>query len=196
MDAAAPPSRPTPQFRYMDVLVESSNNHELAALETIREASQSRENATKKASFSPNDTAAARDRQLVTRVPTPERIRRASARLYNDIHAIMDRHDARTGRERKLRRRASRETSISYVAEQPGSLHQRVAVAPHTSPAAKTALPKVHQLFEESRRAHLAEAQQQRTYFPSSSKPTAYSPKNPSTFSYRFQSPPSAGSSA
>ncbi|CBZ24705.1 hypothetical protein, unknown function [Leishmania mexicana MHOM/GT/2001/U1103] len=196
MDAATPLSRPTPQLRYMDVLVESSNNHELAALETIREAGQSQGNATEEASLSPKDTAAARDRQLVTRVPTPERIRRASARLYNDIHAIMDRHDARTGRELKLRRRTSRAAGISYLAEQPRSLHQKTAVAPHISPAAKTALPNVHQLFEESRRAHLAETQQQRTYFPSSSKPTAYSTKNPSTFSYRFQSPPSAGSTA
>ncbi|GET86852.1 hypothetical protein, unknown function [Leishmania tarentolae] len=196
MDAAAPSSQPTPQLCHMDVLVHSSSNHELAALKTIREAGQSRENTARTTPLGHEDTTSARHRQLVTRVSTPERIRRASVCLYNDIHAIIDRHNARTGRELKLHPRASQASRISYVAETPHSLHQRTAAAPHISPAEKTALPNVHQLFEESRKAHLAEAQQQRTYFPSSSKPTAYSPKNPSTFSYRFQLPPSADSSA
>nr|CAJ2469119.1 unnamed protein product [Leishmania braziliensis] len=194
MDAAAPPSRPTPQPCYMDMLLDSSNEHKLEALKTIREAGQSSEAASEAAPPGLDDTAAARHRQLVTRVSTPERIRRASARLYDDIHAIMDRHDARTSRELELRRRVSRGARISYLAEQCGRLRLGVPEAPRVAPAEKTALPNVHELFEESRQAHLAEAQRQRTYFPSSSKPIAYSPKNPSTFSYRFQSHPSADS--
>ncbi|KAG5483969.1 hypothetical protein LSCM1_05819 [Leishmania martiniquensis] len=195
MHAAAPPSLPAPQIRYVDLLVDSSHAHELGALETIREAGQSSEAAAMANSLRPSGTAAPPHRKLATRVPTPERIRRVSARLYEDIHAIMDRHNARTRRELDLRRHGSHSARVSYVEERLYNRHQKATDAPRSSPTEKTALPDVHQLFDEARRAHLAEAQEQRTYFPSSSKPTVYSSKNPSTFSYRFQSHPSANGS-
>ncbi|KAG5484281.1 hypothetical protein LSCM4_07847 [Leishmania orientalis] len=196
MHAAAPPAPPTPQVRYVDLLVGSSSDHELGALETIREAGQSPEAVAKAGRHGPDGTAAPRGRKLVTRVTTPERIRRTSARLYEDIHAIMDRHDARTSRELDLRRRVSRNARISYLEEQLNRPRHRATGASSSSCVEKTVLPNVHQMFDESRRAHLSEAQEQRTYFPSSSKPTTYSSKNPSTFSYRFQLHPSANGSA
>ncbi|KAK7199081.1 hypothetical protein NESM_000877000 [Novymonas esmeraldas] len=190
MDAAAT-EEAAPPARFVDMLVDDSDAPEFAALATIREAGQS------PAAAELQDTAAAQQTQLVTRLSTPERIRRASARLYDDIHAIMDRHDARTGRELELQRRGSRSARTSYLEEQSRSARRSVAGASRSTAAEATPmLPDVHKLFEASRRAHLAEAQEQRTYFPSSSKPTAYSPKNPSTFSYRFQSHPSANGSA
>ncbi|KPI83402.1 hypothetical protein ABL78_7569 [Leptomonas seymouri] len=210
-----PPSSgpPTPST-YVSMLMEGKKAGAFSALETIRAAGntvQIHDDTDRLPLISSdvysNDGGASQTRQqrrgsrgheLAFRVSTPERIRRKSEMLYGEIHTLMDRHQTRSGREREVQRRISRAScaanaecrrSTSRPAESP------VRKVPIASPPPLTPLPDLHQMFEESRRAHLAEAQQQRTYFPSSSKPTAYSPRNPSTFSYRFQSmePPQSG---
>ncbi|KAG5509493.1 hypothetical protein JKF63_06198 [Porcisia hertigi] len=193
MDTDTPTSQPTPQARYVDMLVDNDHDDKLKALETIRGASQYPEDTL----VNQDEPAAMPERRLITRVPTPERIRRTTVLLYDDIHAMMDRHQARTGRERELRNRGSRNARISYLnagstSAQRGCINTSRSPQEETPTKTTTMLPNVHHLFEESRKDHLAKAQQQRTYFPSSSKPISYSPKNPSTFSYRFYSSPLA----
>lgn len=212
METPASPLSMTATARNVDLLVEGSDGQELSALATIREAARSHEASMAGEPSEPHDDAATATiaeasvgGQLVRRVTTPERLRRASARLYGDIRDIMERHDARNGRERELQRRGSRESRISYLdtrtrsprrstttTASPAAAPAAVA-APHAPPAETVELPNVHQLFEESRRAYLEEAQQQRTYFPSSSKPTTYSSKDPGTFSQRFRTRSSNG---
>lgn len=207
---AATPTNPPASSSYVDMLVNGEEGDALTALETVREAgnaarvqSVADDGDAHNAPFasSPeggseeNDTRGGRQRrstgrEVAFRVSTPDRIRRRSEMLYHEVQAMTERHVSRTGREREVQRRESRNSRVAKWEEgnrrsvsRGDDAPQRKSVTPAPAP-----LPDVHQLFEESRRAHLAEAQQQRTYFPLSSKPTAYSSKDPSTFSYRFQS--------
>jgi hypothetical protein len=202
--------------RYMDMLVGGTEGGAaLTALATIHEAGSASHDhddtpIVPVGSPSTDDDAASeevdgaaqltpqgrRGCELAFRVSSAERIRRKSELLYSEIHTMMERHDARTGREREVQRRASRGSRVGEVDVSYNTALRRGDGGPQkalTVPS-QTPLPDLHQMFEKSRRAHLTEAQQQRTYFPSSSKPTTYSSKDPGTFSYRFQAlepPPS-----
>lgn len=193
---------------YVKMLVEDRESGALTALETIRDAGNAGaahgDAQSARGSFAEaNDPSEVpetcppekespqgpRGGELAFRVSTPERIRRRSELLYGEIQTMLERHDARTGREREVQRRASRGSRVAASERTPSTTRQAASPAHERSVVSShTPLPNLHQMFEESRRTHLTEAQQQRTYFPSSSKPTAYSSKDPGTFSYRFQS--------
>ncbi|KPA76573.1 hypothetical protein ABB37_07857 [Leptomonas pyrrhocoris] len=203
---ATPSSEQPVSSSYVDMLVKDKESGTLAALETIREAGNEAHvhNDAHSSSVDPTDAhkgggggvsgtrqrqQRSRGREVAFRVSTPERIRRRSEVLYGEIHTMMERHDARTGREREVQRRVSRGSRVASPEGSHNKARRGDCPAQGGSTASpQTPLPDIHQMFEESRRAHLTEAQQQRTYFPSSSKPTTYSSKDPSTFSYRFQS--------
>ncbi|KAL7699243.1 hypothetical protein NQL31_000060 [Lotmaria passim] len=203
---AASPAAPPTSSSYVDMLMAGNEGDAFTALETIREAGGGCHTGSAAAdgddgvSRSRNDVTAQagpRGRELAFRISTPERIRHRSEVLYSEIHTIMQRHEARTGREREVQRRVSRGSRVPNAGGSRVSTTRRDSSPAQTgsTTAADPPFPDLHQMFEESRRAHLTEAQEQRTYFPLSSKPTTYSSKDPSTFSYRFQflEPPSSG---
>lgn len=211
---AASPAAPPTSSSYVDMLMAGNEGDAFTALETIREAGGGCHTGSAAAddttvddadgddgvSRSRNDVTAQagpRGRELAFRISTPERIRHRSEVLYSEIHTIMQRHEARTSREREVQRRVSRGSRVPNAGGSRVSTTRRDSSPAQTgsTTAADSPLPDLHRMFEESRRAHLTEAQEQRTYFPLSSKPTTYSSKDPSTFSYRFQflEPPSSG---
>lgn len=201
-------------YRYVDLVADCDDGTGLAALQTIRGASYDDQAVDSQQDGQQNvgtPTAAANKSSparaevqwadietkkkggvVARRLGTPEKIRARSLVLYQEIHSMIDRHEARAGRERELKHRESRAKRISQAGLQGGRHSSARSTSSARSRQGSAAerrvdLPNLQEDFEEARRHHLAAAQDQRTYFPSSSRPSGYSSKDPSTFSYRFQ---------
>lgn len=130
------------------------------------------------------------------RKTTPERIRARAARLYDEIHDLIDQYNVRKEREKFLstgrRVEASPEATTSNPSKMKRTSSQvdRMAAglpaqAP-PQPAQKFVLPNLQQSFQEARLRHLERADEQRSDFPLQHC-TEFSSKDPSAFSMRFQ---------
>lgn len=126
---------------------------------------------------------------------TPERIRTHAARLYNEIHDLMDQYNIRKAREKMLSSGHRPSEQVEVEAAPPPKKSQGVYVRmaeglpayDKQQEATKGALPNLQQVFLESRQQHLVEAQEGKSTYPWQAKVTEYSSKNPSAFSMRFQ---------
>lgn len=120
-----------------------------------------------------------------TRTSTPERIRRHTRQLYQEVHELIDRQHTRSDRQKDIARRASSRSSVVGKSSIKTEGDSSIAVA---APAnGTTQLPDLYRTFEESRCRHLREAQNMKPYFPSVLQPSEFSERNPATFSLRFQ---------
>lgn len=116
---------------------------------------------------------------------TPERIRARAARLYGEMHELIDRQRTRSERQRDIARRSS--SHGGSIAGADGNQRRDSSAAAAARAEAAPRLPNLYRTFEEARRRHLDEARGARTFFPAALEPTEYSEKDPDTFSLRFQ---------
>lgn len=133
---------------------------------------------------------------------TPERIRKRAAKLYEEIHDLIDQYNIRKQREKYLSsgRRPmdvdDEEVAREVIAKKPekavepsSHIDRMAAGLPAQGPERKAkhqALPNLKQSFQEARQRHLEEAERERAKFPLQQR-TGISEKDPSAFSLRFQ---------
>lgn len=125
---------------------------------------------------------------------TPERIRARAAKLYNEIHDLIDQYNVRKEREKFLstgrRVEVSATPADNSAAIKPNNRSSRQLSSEIPSQVVdshgRSGLPNLHQSFANARLKHLEQAEMNRSNFPLQHT-TEFSTKDPSAFSMRFQ---------
>ncbi|CAD2219499.1 hypothetical protein AGDE_14192 [Angomonas deanei] len=134
------------------------------------------------------------------RLSTPERIRQRAAKLYEEVHDLIDKHETRNDRQREIGRRDTgyyeKKESIANIgrhnsrsASRGSSRGSRSSSQARLSTRGEvqgTQALDLQRTFEDSRRQHLLAAQAERSQFPSMDYRMTDSTKDPGMFSQRF----------